>query len=291
MAASASGRGTAARGGSRLLGVLACLALAVASGAGGAAEPAGDAFDALQAVDLHRGAVAQAMRQIDAAEQRGEAVPERLRRIRHELYPLLSWGRITADGSIVAIDPGRRDGVWGLVLDRGHPLLAVPMPTLTTLDLDGIHAVRIRPDPMTGPWAGVFLVHELSHVLDQRDGVARDPACRAEFSAYVAERQYYDLANAGRLSTELDRTIDLLGLRHPQDVVRLFVTDAERLGDALAALELRLGEPPAASAAEREMRDGFYYVSLVDRLGARTGLADAERCAGMEEAMRPASKY
>lgn len=89
----------------------------------------------------------------------------------------------------------------------------------------------------------------------------------------------------------MDRVIDSLALRRPADVVSLVDSDADRLRQAMATLERELDEPSEASPAEREMRNGFYYVSLVDRVGLRAGLTDETRCDAMLEAMKPVSKY
>ena len=86
-------------------------------------------------------------------------------------------------------------------------------------------------------------------------------------------------------------SVDALELKHPRDVVALYLSDADRLAQAITTLEHALEEPAEASVAEREMRDGFYYVSLVDRVGLRAGLAEEARCNAMLDAMKPASKY
>lgn len=267
---------------------LACLVLAGIVPANGSD---GRFADATQAAEHHREAVASAMRVIDEAEARGKAIPDRLLRIRREIPPRLSWGRIREDDTMIALDAGKRDGVWGIVIEPGHRAMDESFPTLTSLTLDGIQAIRIRPDRMSPRWSGVFMVHEFSHVLDAWDGEGDAPACAGEFAAYVVERQYYDLANGDRLSEGLDRVIDTLGFKHPRDVVALYLADADRLAQAMATLKRTLDEPSEASAAEREMRDGFYYVSLVDRVGLRAGLAEEARCNAMLDAMKPASKY
>lgn len=247
--------------------------------------------DAKQAAEHHREAVESAVRTIDEAMARGEILPDRLLRIRREIPPLLSWGVIKEDDRMIAVHAGRREGVWGFVIEPGHRVMRESFPTLTSLTLDGIQAIRIRPDKMSPRWSGVFMIHEFSHVLDAWDGKGDEPACAGEFAAYVVERQYYDLANADRLSEGLDRVIDTLGLKHPRDVATLYTSDPDRLAQAMITLERELDEPSEASAAEREMRDGFYYVSLVDRVGLRAALTEEARCNAMLDAMKPASKY
>lgn len=269
--------------------VLACLGLTGIVRANGSA---GRFADATQAVEHHRDAVASALRAIDEAEARDKTIiPDRLLRIRREIAPLLSWGVIRDDDRMIAVHPGRRDGVWGFVIEPGHPAMTESFPTLTSLTLDGIQTIRIRPDRMSPRWSGIFMVHEFSHVLDARDGGSDTSTCASEFAAYVVERQYYDLTNGDRLSEGLDRVIDALELKHPRDVVALYLSDADRLAQAITTLEHALEEPAEASVAEREMRDGFYYVSLVDRVGLRAGLAEEARCNAMLDAMKPASKY
>lgn len=247
--------------------------------------------DARQAAEHHREAVASAMRMVDEAVARGQDVPERLLRIRREIPPLLSWGVIREDDTMIAIQAGRREGVWGFAIEPAHRRMRESFPTLTSLTLDGIQTIRIRPDRMTARWSGVFMVHEFSHVLDAWNVEASGSACAGEFAAYVVERQYYDLVSGNRLSEGLDRVIDSLALRRPADVVSLVDSDADRLRQAMATLERELDEPSEASPAEREMRNGFYYVSLVDRVGLRAGLTDETRCDAMLEAMKPVSKY
>ena len=94
--------------------------------------------DAKQAAEHHREAVESAVRTIDEAMARGEILPDRLLRIRREIPPLLSWGVIKEDDRMIAVHAGRREGVWGFVIEPGHRVMRESFPTLTSLTLDGI---------------------------------------------------------------------------------------------------------------------------------------------------------
>jgi hypothetical protein len=56
-------------------------------------------------------------------------------------------------------------------------------------------------------------------------------------------------------------------------------------------IERRLAEPSPLSAAEREMRDGFYVVSLIDRIQEREGADISVRCEVMAQVISEISLY
>lgn len=252
-----------------------------------ATQPSPQFENPAAAVALYRAAVTSAMKEIDRSQTLGRPLSIRLLRIRSDIFPIFSLGSINASGSMRATESGTKQGVWGLVLALDHPLLASSGPTLTAGEQDSIDSITIRPDLLSERWAGVFMIHEFSHSLDQRQEGAQSTGCWREFEAYLVEQQYYNLLTQGAFHRALDEIIAGLPSAGPQDLS----ADSSLLKTAFDSLEADLEERPALSAAERQMRDGFYYVSLVDRIGQGRGDKVADRCEAMAASIAAASKY
>ncbi len=160
----------------------------------------------------------------------------------------------------------------------------------TTLD-GSLHVIMLRPDKMTERWAGIFLVHEMSHALDQRKAES-NPGCAAEFEAYRVEREAMNVLTSDGLDEALDEAIGRYVYASYEDVIAAVEADTgSGIGPAIDGIESRLAEPPPLSAAEREMRDGFYVLSLADRIGERADVGMEARCEIMARIIRATSKY
>lgn len=241
-------------------------------------------------VEVYRAGVSDLMEGIDPSDDDRVSAGSRLQRIRHEVYPALIWAAIRADAVVVALTSGRTDGAWGWVFEPDHPALARDTPTLRTLVVDDKHVMLVRPDRMSQRWAGVFMVHEMSHVLDAWDA-ATGSGCSTEFNAYTVEREAFDHLTSGGFTRQLDAVIAGGQLASYDAVTRAAVHAEIDLRAIFDGLETALGEAPSESLAEREMRDGFYLVSLADRIGETSGLGAFRRCEEMAAMINKAGKH
>jgi hypothetical protein len=239
----------------------------------------------------YQGGLELAMQAVADARTRGRPLSPRLALLHDDIYPQLGWGEIRADNKMLAITSGRTDAPWGMVVAPDHPRLAEPGPTLRTGPDGGVLIVTIRPDAMSQRWAGIFMVHELSHLADH--GTASDAiGCRAEHEAYKVEREIVNLLSDDRFDVALDTVLDDQGIRTASELQEMLASDThDRLAAAISTIERLLEESLPLSTAEREMRDGFYVMALIERLGERAGDPEQARCLASESILRSSSKY
>lgn len=242
-----------------------------------------------QVVNVYRSGVAAITEVVENAARFGRPVPARLTRIQQEILPQVFWGQIMEDGKMMSVSPGNMKGIWGMVLNPEHSAMKQAAATLSATELNGLDVILIRPDRMSKRWAGVFMVHEMSHMLDQRSPSSSALDCDGEFAAYVLEREFYDLITESRFTRALETAAKRFAAS--EEHVALSIDHPDELASVLAWIEKEMGEAPPESQAEREMRDGFYYVSLIDRIGQSNGMSMDKRCHAMIEAMKPVSKF
>jgi hypothetical protein len=169
---------------------------------------------------------------------------------------------------------GRGDGGWLAVLPPGHPALAA-MGGLIQLDAAAtVHVVQIRPEAVQELWAGLFLVHHLSHLADRVLGAS--PANPDAEQVLVGEERAYglqyiaaNLVSRGRLRPALDSLLNRwnpLSLDWLADrVARWERADLDRLNSSIPS-----GAP--RSEAEWQLRADFFAVALLIRQAERRSL-------------------
>lgn len=129
----------------------------------------------------------------------------------------------------------------------------------------------------------------MSHAHDHLYAYDR-PACGREYAAYGAEADALNHLSAGRFVPLLDELITARGLQTPAQYLA-FVRDHHKLAAMIDGIEAGLGEAPALSMAERQMRDGFYAVAIGEQIGVRAGLDEAGRCEAMATLIPVLSLY
>ncbi len=271
--------------------LLGCIAFVAALAAGIAhgnerTPPARKFETTAEAVATWRDGLDQVVTSIASDDQR----TARLERVFTEAWPNLAWGHVRVDGVIVSTTRGSKSGFWAIIIHPEYPALAQPGPTLSTGVDNQLALVYIRPDQVTVRWAGIFLLHELWHLADLR--TPQLDGCTAEYGAYAVERDGYDRLNGGRFGEVMDDVTERLGFTDVDAVLVAATADSnDPVADAIAAIEQAFGEPSALSMAEREMRDGFYVVSMLDRIAERAGADEAERCRLLEASLERLSKF
>lgn len=255
------------------------------------APPAIQFENSEDAVAAYRRGWAATMEQLRASDAKLKRTSIRLDKLLGEVRPVMAWGHLQDDGTMSALSNGSRSGVWVIVVDPGNPRLEQVGPTMTTVDESGITVIMVRPDLLTERWAGIFLIHEMSHALDHRDAPDKN-GCALEFDAYRVERETFNRLTEARFDKILDAEITQQGYTSVGDLLRaLNHPSQDEFAAVLDSIERKLSEPEALSAAEREMRDGFFLMSLVDRIGENRGLDTVERCRDMSAVISAASKY
>lgn len=243
------------------------------------------------AVAVYRQGWIATMNQLSESGTHPKRISPRLGKMLSDIRPVMAWGHLQQDDIMSALSNGSRNGIWVIVIDPGHPRLEQAGPTMRTIDENGITVIMVRPDLLTARWAGIFLVHEMSHALDQREAPDKN-GCALEFDAYRVEREALNRLTEGRFDRILDVEIGRQGYANAGDVLRqLSQPSQDAFAQVLDSIERALSEPAALSSAEREMRDGFYLMSLIDRVNEKANLDAARRCSEMSAAIKSASKY
>jgi hypothetical protein len=172
---------------------------------------------------------------------------------------------------MIAVTSGLKEGCWILFLEPGHPGLQESSPTLTTGVVDGTLSIVVRPDIFSAEFAGPFLTHELLHAYIKLYK-PQIPASAEEFYAYDAERRALSLIAAGKLESALRDTSRQFELHDGADLLKLKSDNPGRLIEVIQSIEGKLAFPPPASVAERQMRDGLYFLILATQLAEERGV-------------------
>jgi hypothetical protein len=277
--------------------LIACLfaAEAVSGGGNDAGKPAGSARSATahasaeDAIAAFRGGWQSWMDALDRARPGNErGYSPRLSQLLDDVRPAMAWGVLQSDNRMIARSSGSLAGVWAMVIAPDHDWLSMPGPTLANRITDGLNVIHIRPDKVTERWAGILLVHEMSHALDVRQAPHKQ-GCSVEFDAYRVEAEALSVVLDGKWEEVLDTVVAQQEFSSHERL--LASVENGRIARAIGEIERRLAEPSPLSAAEREMRDGFYVVSLIDRIQEREGADISVRCEVMAQVISEISLY
>lgn len=165
-----------------------------------------------------------------------------------------------------ALEGGYTNGAWLVVVPPGHDMLAQMVATLQVrLEVDPpLTVLLIRPELVSERWAGIFMVHELSHLRDRLYELepltpTREEFLQAEMRAYEVELLAASFLSQGEIERQMDALLVEWKPSSPEDLV-------ERVRHISAAdlslLEAAMQGPPAASRAESTLRGGFYIMAF-----------------------------
>lgn len=147
---------------------------------------------------LQRG-VATAATAVDSYSS-ASPVADRLRDI-NELSRSITW-RKTAGQNIILAQDATRTSIQVVAISTNDtvPGLSGQSNWQTQEDVDGETRVYVDRDPYTTLWAGIVLFHELSHVLDHRDGTwaTEGDWWASEGRAYQLEAVLIDAITEGK---------------------------------------------------------------------------------------------
>ncbi len=185
----------------------------------------------------------------------------------------VAWAVID-DGHYRADENGSSNDGWLAVIPAGS-CTARTMPATMLLDPNpSIAVVQIRQEDVSELWAGVFLVHELSHLFDRIRKIEPPNPSRAQYllgelRAYSLEVMAADLLSGGAIRRRLDEMLDTWGCKSVDEVaeqsLRLEGADAANLESALSGGE-------SLSDAEARLRHGFLAVAILLRYCEREHL-------------------
>jgi hypothetical protein len=204
------------------------------------------------------------------------------------------WANVDREGRLVSISRGKSHVILA-AYEPGHPFIRQPGPTLVT-NKEQFVTIHIRPNRISKDFAGIFLVHEISHVLDYLNNTNSDSSDANETKAYLHEKQAANIAYDLAIDRGLDEILAQLKPKDVSDLIELRQTSEgrQRLQKLLIGIEKNTTIEPPASMAEAEMRLGFYNVALELRRqenlhkGKNSYSISAEK---VGQLLRAASKY
>ena len=246
--------------------------------------------DANLAIAAYRNGLEQIMNVIpdDISDRNHDLFP--LSFIKREISPIIGWGHIQEDAQMMALSSGNKKGCWIMFYDTAHPSLKMPSATLFTARVDGIVTIVARPDRISEKWAGIFLIHELSHAYDELLGVSRSPGFN-ELIAYDLERRAYNLLSKNKFTLILDEIIHSENIQSVAELATDIKNDSKRFGLIINNIEKEFNEEPELSISERQMRDGFFVTSLAIRIGEIQNLDAKVMAQNIENLLNQISIY
>lgn len=190
------------------------------------------------------------------------------------LFDSMIWAQIGNDHIVIALNSGNLGKSIFAILTPDNEELKIPGATLHASHNPKYNSVIIRPSPMSSKWAGVFLMHELSHVRELNKGQNFSRG-KTEFHAYRVEMQALNIVTDGKYFEALDAALSQLAIGSVEEFVAFIKnkTDARKTS-ILSELEEKIAAFTdwPASPQEREMRHGLNTVALVLRFYENKGL-------------------
>jgi len=194
------------------------------------------------------------------------------------------WARFDGD-RYHALEAGRTDGAWLAIIPVGRSRAQERRNTLQIESNPNIHVVRIQPDKITRIWAGIFLIHELSHLADrvtQFEPVrpTREQYLHGEARAYKLELMSVNLVSQDAFDRRLDTILE--GWRAPSTETLVGKLKAIQ-GSELNILDSVVTDERSKSDSEKGLRSGFYVLALFLRFVEKNN-------AGMDDFLRGLNK-
>ncbi len=176
------------------------------------------------------------------------------------------WAEISGD-AYRALEDGSVGGAWLVVVPRDNALNESMTAALQVNEGDDFIVLHIKQERISDQWAGLFLVHELSHLLDLLSGREPPNAPREQFligelRACAAELTAARLFSDGSFEAEIDLLLEKLKPASMEDLYRkLGETDAREF----LPLDKALGGVNPESDVELSLRLGFYITTTCIR--------------------------
>lgn len=215
--------------------------------------------------ELQRGASKVLAALDEAAFSLPDELAERVRAVRSGLDEIL-WTE-SVHGDIHRLTDDQEDsGIWVVLLPDRELAHAGRGETFHTNNYGDGSAVRVhvRAVPLTPEWAGLGLLHELSHAHDFRSGIepsspSHDEYLAGEARAFRMEAVLLNALSGGRLATALRDRLDPETLTIP-DLTR---EPGRELAATLETSTLGPRRRPPASDNERGLREAAFLIAAL----------------------------
>jgi hypothetical protein len=171
------------------------------------------------------------------------------------------WGVAKSDGTVYSLETGQSPQALFVIYDLIHPKLKEKGVTLQTSG-ESQPMILMRPDEMTEDLAGIFLIHELSHVLDILNKTESADSAVNELRAYAHQKIAANAISGGKFDKALDEVLKKHKIINASDLVKIKAKESKKFDSYLDPIDKALAKSAPASLAEAEMRLGFYILAL-----------------------------
>lgn len=140
---------------------------------------------------------------------------------------LTAWAEIRGYGEIFAMENGFTGNAWLGAISPDSPMADSPGSMVSVDNNPSVNLLRIKPEKITPEWAGIILVHELSHLRDRLLGLepvfqpTRDEWLGGEVSAYSVEIDAINHFSKGYFKEVLLDLLLQLNSKTVEDVMNL----------------------------------------------------------------------
>jgi hypothetical protein len=170
----------------------------------------------------------------------------------------------------LALQPGHTNDAWLVVVPPTSPLGEEMEYSLQVHATETLTALHVRQARISELWAGIFLVHELSHLMDRVFDLeplkpTRRQYIEGEARAYNLELMAISAVARGSLEREVDR---LLAAWQPKSEREAAARVSSLAAAELKALDDAVAAGPAFSEPEAALRGGLYTIACVFRYAA-----------------------
>lgn len=184
----------------------------------------------------------------------------------------VGWAELRGE-AYHAVAAGPQPRAWLVVVPEGSPAHLRMRSRMQTDPNTDLLVGQIAPQRMTLPWAGVFLLRQLSILADYALGAIKKPApdeqyYATEFRGYQVELIVADLLSQGATRRRLDAILAESNVSGVEDLVKLL----DSVGSFAKSVIVTVPAPSAASPGEDGLRGGFVQAALVIRYCEVRGL-------------------
>lgn len=219
--------------------------------------------------DVYENGFNKIMREVpDEPSQAGELNHQLLTQIRRLKDDSMKWAYIDDSDMLRALESaGPETKAWFALYLSQRSAANKPMPPYAVTPGIQPIAIRIQPFDVTPEWAGLFIVHEISHVLDQVRGLESDSPSTQEYLDREVVAYRYEMVAADELSKRnftrsLHKVIKDCKFKTPAEAVGIFKNNSPCANHAFQELSETISAERPKSEYERGLRKAFFSVAL-----------------------------
>lgn len=210
--------------------------------------------------------------------------------IKHFKERKVWWAKIEGD-SFVALEPGNAKGGWIAIVPPGHEMLTTQKNTYQIDENTSLNALRIKPEKISEFWAGVFLVHELSHLADRVFGIEPVEPTRKEYllgemRAYNLELMLANLVSSGTYQKRLDTILDKWKPASAEVLIEKMLNGEF---PEIRTLDAAVSNEKAESQTEYNIRSGFHVLSMYLRYSEIQSFGEEDFLRGLNKILLAAA--